>query len=173
MPNKSEQTVVFSSPWFQLAARTRKGSDLPYYVVQAPDCVRIIGLTRENKVLLVQQYRVTIQQKTIEFPAGHVEAHETPEDAARRELIEETGYCASKMTMLGVIATDTGRLGNKLWCYFADDLTLVQSPTDKDILRMIKCTPRMLFKYIRDGKIAHTQDIAATFLAVQKGKLCD
>lgn len=165
------QKIVFSSPWFQLVARTQRGSNLPYYVVQAPDCVCVVALTGESKVLLVQQHRITINEMTIELPSGHIEKNELPEKAAYRELLEETGYRAGTIKPLGVIATDTGRLSNKLWCYFATNLTYVDKPADKDILRVLKCSHGNLLKYIKNGKIMHAQDIAAVFLAMQRKKL--
>jgi ADP-ribose pyrophosphatase len=171
MTRKDNQLIVFSTPWFEIAARAQKNSPLPYYVVQAPDCVSIIGMTQENKVLLVRQYRATIREKTLEFPSGHINKDEEPVSAAHRELLEETGYHASRMEPLGVIATDTGRLGNKLWCYFATDLTYTRKPVDCEIHQVIMRTPRTLLKYIHDGIIIHAQDIAAAFLAIRKGKL--
>lgn len=171
MLKKNNRKIVFSSPWFQLAAKTQRGSNSPYYVVQAPDCVCIVAVTSESKILLVQQHRVTINEKTIELPSGHIEKNERPDKAAFRELLEETGYHAATIKPLGVIATDTGRLGNKLWCYFATNLTYNNKPVDKDILRVLKCSPETLLKYIKCGKMIHAQDIAAVFLAIQKKKL--
>lgn len=168
--NFSDETV-FSSPWFQLVARTQCESDHPYYVIQAPDCVNVIALTDDNNLLLVKQHRITIQEDTIEFPSGHIDRDEKPEEAARRELFEETGYQAANLELLGIIATDTGRLSNKLWCYFATGVTFVHDTVDGEIQNVMLCTPSTLMQYINEGKIIHAQDIASTLLAIQKGKL--
>jgi ADP-ribose pyrophosphatase len=165
------QKIIFSSPWFQLVARTQHGSNIPYYVVQAPDCVCVVAVTGAGKVLLVRQHRITINDTTMELPSGHIEKNEQPEKAAYRELLEETGYRADTIEPLGVIATDTGRLSNKLWCYFATNLTYTGQSDDKDILKVHKCNPGTLLKYIKNGKMMHAQDIAAVFLAIQKLKL--
>jgi len=167
----NQQTTIYSSPWFSLVARPYVGSDEPYYVIQAPDCVCVIAQTDDKQILLVEQYRPTIREKTIELPAGHIETGETPRLAARRELLEETGYRAATLYSLGTIAPDTGRLGNKLWCFFGEDLSFIQKPADKDILKVTKCPPEGIFNHIRSGRMIHGQDIAALFLAVQNGKI--
>jgi ADP-ribose pyrophosphatase len=67
--------------------------------------VTIIAVTREGKLLLVEQYRAPVEARVIELPAGLAgdgrHRHETLEAAARRELTEETGYEASEMTYVG------------------------------------------------------------------------
>lgn len=171
MLSNHQQTTLYSSPWFSLVASPYIGSDEPYYVIQAPDCVCVIAQTDDMQILLVEQYRPTIQEKTIELPAGHIEPGETPKRAACRELLEETGYYAATLYSLGTIAPDTGRLGNKLWCFFGEDLSFIQKPTEKDILNVTKCPTEGIFNHIRNGRMIHGQDIAAFFLAVQKGKI--
>lgn len=168
---KYKQKKIFSSPWFQLVSRTSSGSRLPYYIVQGPDCVCVVAVTDTGKVLLVRQYRITINETTIELPSGHIEKNELPEKAAYRELLEETGYSAGKIQPIGVVATDTGRLGNKLFCYFASNLTFINKPVDEDIQSVLKCSTGTLLNYIKRGKMIHAQDIAAVFLAIQKNNL--
>lgn len=164
-------SIVFSTPWFQIAARSSRDSKMPYYVVQAPDCVCVVAITSGNKLLLVHQHRITLNERTIEFPSGHIEKKEHPRHAACRELLEETGYHAATIRQLGVIATDTGRLGNKLWCYVASDLTRMQSVRDHDILKVSECSTTTVLRHIKQGRMIHAQDIAAFFLAVQHGKV--
>lgn len=68
---------------------------------------------------MVRQYRPAVETSTLELPCGHVEEGDTPEEAARKELLEETGYVAEQMILLANLAPDTGRLGNRMWCFFA------------------------------------------------------
>lgn len=171
--NSDNKDIVLSTPWFNVTAITVDKLLHPYYVVEASDCVSIIAQTEGKEVLLVRQYRPTINEETIELPSGHIESAETPEKAAFRELLEETGYSAKKLELLGILATDTGRLGYKLWCFFASDLNKVKSSDviAREITELFKCKSDDLLKYIEDGKIIHAQDIAVIFLALQKGKL--
>src|SRR5439155_1518885 len=70
-----------------------------------------------------QPVRPVMGHVVVELPSGHVDPGETPEQAARRELKEETGMIATEMELLGVLAPDVGRLTNRMWCYFAPDVT--------------------------------------------------
>ncbi len=68
--------------------------------------VAVIAKTPEDKILFVEQFRVPVAQFVIEFPAGITadglsHAHETDEEAARRELLEETGYHAEELEFIG------------------------------------------------------------------------
>jgi len=88
----SNREAVFTSPWFQVLAESTPGGGPPHYVIQGLDFVVIVALTRQDQLLLVRQFRRAAGAITLELPAGHIDPGETPEQAARRELAEETGY---------------------------------------------------------------------------------
>jgi 8-oxo-dGTP pyrophosphatase MutT (NUDIX family) len=171
MGSIDSREIVFSCNWFDLVAKNTRNAHPPYYVVESPDCVLVLAKTREEKILLVRQYRMTIEEETLEFPSGHIEEGETPEQAARRELMEETGYFAGKIELLGVVATDTGRLGNRLWCYFAQDAVIKSTVSDDEIKEVVALSNDTLIDHINKNAIIHAQDLAALHLASLKGKL--
>lgn len=85
---------------WEYAERTNAGS-----------AVIVIAVTPENKLVFVEQFRVPMNANTIEMPAGlvgDVDAQDTLEDAARRELLEETGWLASEVKVLMVGPTSSG-----------------------------------------------------------------
>ena len=84
------------------------------------DYVTFLALTNNNEILFVKQYRPVLEKYTLELPSGHVEPGQTPEQAAQAELLEETGYKAEKLELLGCINPDPGRLNNKLWRFFTN-----------------------------------------------------
>ncbi len=75
-------------------------------------------MTPEKELLLVRQYRPAVRSMTLELPAGHIDPGESPEQTARRELLEETGYEAGQLTPLGVLSPTAARYTSQMWCFF-------------------------------------------------------
>src|SRR5262245_10702258 len=109
-----QEQIVFETPWFQLVAKYPPGWADPHYSIRTVDYVTVIARTPEGAWLLVRQYRPAVEMMTLEFPSGHVDPGQTPEEAARRELAEETGYRANRLDLVGLLAPDVGRLSNRL-----------------------------------------------------------
>ena len=78
------------------ARSPRTGREHNFFIIESPSWINVIPLTRQNEVVMVHQYRHGIRDVTLEIPGGLVETNETPEDAAGRELWEETGYKVSE-----------------------------------------------------------------------------
>ena len=116
-----ERKSVFATPWFQVLAEEPPGGGKPHYLIQGKDFVVIVAVTRDNRILLVRQYRPPVAAMTLELPAGHVEPGETPKQAARRELLEETGYDAKSFTLFATLSPSVARFTNRMYCFFAGD----------------------------------------------------
>ena len=91
----------------------------PYFVVELPECVLAVAITKEKQVLLIEQYRHPIQQQSIEFPGGFIDKNETPETAIIRELQEETGYSFTGYHYLGKTYSNPGVLTNATHLFIA------------------------------------------------------
>ena len=135
----------------------------------AVDCV-IFGYDGNNiKVLLIQ--RGNYPYKTLwAFPGGFMNMNETAEEAAKRELEEETGYQAKVWKSLGYINTTPGICTEKLYLYLASDLEFVGEPPDEG--EIIKCYEFKLadvFEMIQSGKINDAKTICALSRAFCKG----
>ncbi len=100
--------------------RMPDGTVIPdYYVLEYPDWVNVIALTEDNQVVLVRQYRHAAGEEVLEIPGGVIEKDETPEDAARRELLEETGYEFAKIEYLSQLYANPATATNKTHCFLA------------------------------------------------------
>jgi len=165
-----EKSVVLSTPFFDLVAKTISDETLPYYSIESSDYVCVIAKNAQGEFLLVSQYRPALERESLEFPAGHVEAGETPEEAARKELLEETGHICEHMLLLGKVFPDSGRLANSQWCFFTADARLADAGTK--IEKGITCnkySPEMFRDLLRGGQFSHALHLAALLLALQKG----
>lgn len=77
------------------------GKKASFFVVENPDWINIIPVTKDGRVVLIEQFRHGTKSVTLEIPGGMVDEPESPDNCARRELLEETGYEADKVVYLG------------------------------------------------------------------------
>ena len=168
------RSVVFESKWCRLVAEAQESGD-PYYMLDVPDYVGVIARTRDGRIVLVKQHRPVVGHDVIELPSGHVDPGEAPEQAARRELKEETGLIATDMELLGVLTPDVGRLTNRMWCYFASDVAPAESAARpggvEEGITVIDVPEQDVMQMAADGRIDHALNLAVLFLAVSKRRL--
>ena len=125
---KSPTEVVFHTPWFQVLSQKSAHGAHPNYFIQSTDFVVIVALDTQGRLLLVRQFRPAVGMATLELPAGHVEAGESPEEAARKELCEETGCEGEVFELLAKLSPSTSRFTNRTWVYFAPDVRPALKP---------------------------------------------
>lgn len=92
-----------------------------YYVMKAPDWVITIP-EKDGKFLMVKQWRHGEKALSVEFPGGVIDKGEKPEAAAARELLEETGCKAGKLTKLGKVNPNPALFSNHVHIFLAEDL---------------------------------------------------
>lgn len=129
-----------------------------HLVIEIPEAVCVVPVLRDGRVLLLRQWRYTIQRQEWEVPAGRMHAGESIVEAAARELREETGHVAGRWVQLGDfyplagISNHRGHLLAALDCEPAGALDL--EPTERiEVLPMSRAEVEALFcKFeIRDG----------------------
>jgi ADP-ribose pyrophosphatase len=92
-------------------------------IVRHPGACVILPLLDDDRVCLIRNWRVAVNQTLIELPAGTLEPPEPPAETAQRELIEETGYRARKIELLHEFFLSPGILDEKMHLYLATGLT--------------------------------------------------
>ena len=164
-----ERKTVFATPWFQVQEAATAGK-FPNYSINSPDFVCIIAVTEKNELLLVRQFRHAVAEMTLELPAGHVEKDETPEESARKELLEETGYVADKFELLASLSPSTSRFTNRMWCYFAANAKPAPGAEIEAGLKCVRWT-QDLKTLMQEPEFYSSGNWAALMAAVAQGKL--
>ena len=145
--------------------RDSDGAKHSFFVVEAPDWVNVIALTKEKEAVLIEQYRQGTEEITLEIPGGMIDAGEAAEDAARRELLEETGYEASEFIFLGKSRPNPAIQTNWMHHYLALDCEKTRE-TDFDEHESLLTKLASLAevdKFIKNGHITHSLAVAGFY----------
>ena len=144
----------------------------PYYVVERPDAAIIFPLARDGGVVLVRQYRPPLERMELGLPAGLVERGEKPEAAARRELLEETGYSGGEWEELGAVASSPSLKDNWAYLFLARGVeeTSAPDPDEHELVDVVRASVEELPGLIRSGQIVSSSGVAAIMLALERLK---
>jgi ADP-ribose pyrophosphatase len=130
------------------------GFEIKRAIVQHGGSAVVMPVDDMNRVLLVRQYRLPALRYMWELPAGRIDPGETVAQTARRELREETGFRARKMTKLCEFWVSPGFLGEKMTIFLATDLSEGdQTPMEDERIEMRWFTIAELDKMIAAGKL--------------------
>ena len=134
-------------------------------VVEHDAVAVIVPIDQDDNVILVRQYRHPIGQDLLEAPAGIVEGSESPDDCARRELQEETGYAAGTLRALGGFWISPGFSTEYIYAYHATDLSPSKLEADEDeIIEVEKLPLSRINGLIQAGEIQDGKTIAALMM---------
>ncbi len=141
-----------------------------YYVLEYPSWVNMIGITDQNNILFVRQYRHGAAQIFLELPAGVVEDGEDPAEAARREMLEETGFAFDSIEKIAELYANPATSGNITHTFLLKGGKRVQaqmldSSEDIEVVEMSVAEAKEILFSNKIGQALHT---AALFYAFQK-----
>ncbi len=136
------------------------GSSSEREVVEHPGGVTIIPVTPEEKIMMVRQYRIATEEVLLELPAGKIDGQESAEEAARRELKEETGYYGGDFQHLFDFYTSPGYSSELLHLYLAENIHQgKREPERGEFLKTEKISIERIPGLIFSGKIEDSKTI--------------
>lgn len=143
-----------------------KGTQALREVVEHAPGVTIVPVDAQGMVILVRQFRTPAQQVLLECPAGTMERGETPEAAAHRELLEETGYRAQRLVRLGAFWMSPGFCTEFMHAFLALGLEPgpAQQEADEDI-QLERVSVRRIPDLVRGGQVQDAKSIASLLIA--------
>ena len=137
-------------------------------LVQHPGAVALIPITNEGKLILVKQFRKSLNRTLVEIPAGRIEIGEDPRVTAIRELEEETGYGAGKVTYIQSFATSPGFANEIIHLYLAEDLYEIENPAagdEDEFIELLEVTINEAEQLVASGEIYDAKTAFAVIYA--------
>jgi len=153
--------LLLSTSRFSVERRVFAGADgrpITRELVVHPGAVVILPILEAQRIVVIRNFRYTIEQELWELPAGTAEPNEAPIETARRELEEETGYRAGTMTPLTEFFTSPGILTERMFAFTATDLTSVGQRLEHDerivaeVVELDRARRWLVNGELRDGK---------------------
>ena len=142
-----------------------KGKEIVRDVVDFGEAVAIIPITDDGQVIILKQYRAAVNDWIYEIPAGRIEKGESIEEAARRELIEETGYEPGILRRVISVYTAPGYSNEVLHILIAKKLRYVGArPEAGEIIKVVKIPLNEAFRFIVKEEIVDAKTVIALTL---------
>jgi 8-oxo-dGTP pyrophosphatase MutT (NUDIX family) len=144
----------------------------PYYVIEVPDWTNMVIITKDERIVLVKQYRHAFGSTTLELPGGMLEDGESPMTSAIREMQEETGYVSEEVEFLMKISPNPALHNNTAYFFLAKNAEILAStnfdPYEDIIIETF--SKEELKQLLKDGKLQHGVQLGAIYQAMLKLK---
>ena len=145
--------------------RDSDGKESSFFVIRAGDWSNVIAVTDSDEMVLIEQYRQGIQQIITELPGGIIDHGEDPAEAAKRELVEETGYSSNDWTHIGTSHPNPAIQDNVIHHFLATGCKRTAEPNLDDnesvVTRLVPVDEVM--NMTARGEITHSMVVAAFF----------
>jgi ADP-ribose pyrophosphatase len=163
-----QRDIIYVGRKIQVVVDTETGRDgltVCRDIVLHPGAVAILPILDKERICLVRNVRPTVGETLLEIPAGTLEAGESPEAAAARELAEETGYRAGRWTRLAEVIPSPGVLSEKIHLFVAEELTPGEMDLEYDEDLRPECVSLdQAMRWVLDGTIRDGKTLVALLL---------
>lgn len=150
---------LWRRPWLTVRlehVRLANGREAPeFYILEYPDWINVIAITKDGEMVMIRQYRHGVGRSDYELCAGVIEEGENPEDAARRELLEETGFGGGEWTQFARLAPNPSTQTNWTYSYLAVGVEKIdtQHLDGAEDISVHLMSKSQVLRLLRDGEI--------------------
>jgi len=161
------------SPWAEVVEKQVRfapgAAPQIYHCITQAAYVSMLVRTPDGRFPIVRQYRPAVETYTWEFPAGTLDPGETPEQAARREVLEETGLAPAELLYLGDFFPDTGRVQVACHAFYVTTLSGSARPIAEEGLTLRYVDHAELKRMMVAGEFRHCVHLAVYAAALVRG----
>lgn len=154
---EDHQEIVFRADRYVIQRLRQTGHDGRVHtrdIIRHPGAVVLLPITEDGRVVMIRNFRVSLNQTLLELPAGTIESGHSPEQTAARELIEETGYRAAQLQMVRKFYASPGICDEAMYLFVANGL--IAGEPDREANEQIEnqlATWDEIRRWLSDGTI--------------------
>ncbi len=160
---------VYENKWLHVRADSCMLPDeriiKPYFVVETPSFCNMFIVTKDEKIVMVRQYRYPVDQITFELAGGVIEKDENPETAALREMQEETGYTSNEVEYLFKAAANPALMNGTAYFFLARNAEKIASTNFDELedLDVVNFSKGEFLQMLKENKFQHGVQLGAMY----------
>jgi len=174
---KLSQQYVLRSPWLSLRKDKYKTPTEEiindFYIVERPDFIVIVPQTKDGKFILAKQYRHGIEKSILNFPMGFIDKNESPQETARKELSEETGFSGGKLEYVGKLFLSPPfikSIGHIFGVHGVSHVSQNEETDGIEVERVELVDTNKIETLIDKGELSDFVSVASYFLVKRRGR---